>query len=123
MPAGTFVVDEKEGVTPAPTLRRENPEMIDGTYDVRLKTPMGIKQGRLDLRDEGGALVGAMHIMGSTTRIGSGSTEGDNFGFAGELKTAVGRLAYECQGTVNGNSIEGVVSTRKGTFPLSGARH
>lgn len=97
--------------------------MIDGTYDVRLKTPMGIKQGRLDLRDEGGALVGAMHVMGSTTRIGSGSTEGDNFGFAGEIKTAVGRLAYECQGTVNGNSIEGVVSTHKGTFPLSGTRH
>lgn len=96
--------------------------MVDGTYEVSLKSPMGLKKGELKLHSEGGVLSGGMTVMGKENPIGPGTAEGDNFSFSGELKTAVGKLAYMCEGRVEGNAISGVAKTKKGDLPLTGKR-
>lgn len=96
--------------------------MISGTYDVTLKTPMGVKKGQLILQDENGTLTGAMRVMGKENPFTPGICSGDRFSFSGALKTAVGRVAYDCDGTVTGGELTGVVKTKKGDLALAGKR-
>lgn len=96
--------------------------MVDGTYQVMLKTPMGVKKGELTLQDENGILTGFMTVMGKENPITPGTTDGIAFHFTGEMKTAVGKLAYDCSGSVNGEELTGTVKTKKGNLALSGKR-
>lgn len=96
--------------------------MVDGSYQVMLKTPMGVKKGELILQSAEGILSGAMIVMGKENQIGSGKTDGSAFSFSGEIKTAVGKLPYECTGNVTGDELTGIAKTPKGNLSLSGKR-
>lgn len=96
--------------------------MVDGTYNVMLKTPMGVKKGQLILASDGEALTGKLIALGEENCFTNGSTSGDSFTFSGELKTAMGKVAYECAGSVDDNAISGSVKTKKGTLALTGKR-
>lgn len=96
--------------------------MIDGNYSITLKTPMGLKKGELALIGKDGVLTGKMSALGKENEINPGTYDGDNFSFSGELKTAVGRLAYDLSGTADGNTISGVAKTKKGDLILKGTR-
>lgn len=96
--------------------------MIDGTYAISIKTPMGLKKGELTLAGNDGILTGKMSALGKENEITPGTYSGDDFAFSGELKTAVGKLAYNLSGTVNGNELSGVAKTKKGDLILKGTR-
>jgi len=96
--------------------------MVEGTYNVMLKTPMGVKKGELVLIPEGDVLNGKLVVMGQENPIEPGKTDGTKFSFSGELKTAVGKMSYECAGNVEGDAITGSVKTKKGTLTLTGKR-
>lgn len=96
--------------------------MVTGTYTISLKTPLGLKKGELTLKDEGGVLTGTMSALGKEQPIEAGSCSGDAFSFSGSLKTAAGRLAYSCEGTVEGDTLAGVAKTKKGDLVLKGTR-
>lgn len=96
--------------------------MIDGTYQVMMKTPMGVKKGELTLKSENNALTGSIYVMDRETPLLSGTTDGANFSFSGDLETAAGKLAYNCAGRVDGDVLSGMAKTRKGDFPLTGTR-
>lgn len=67
--------------------------MVDGKYQVILKTPMGAKRGELTLKSEDGILTGSMIALGKDNAIMPGTVNDDEFQFSGELRTAVGKLA------------------------------
>ena len=96
--------------------------MLDGTYAVKLKTPMGVKKGDVELHAEGNELTGKLIIMGKENPFTSGEADGDNFRFCGEMTTAVGKVAFDCSGQVLGDAIEGTVITKKGNLIMSGTR-
>lgn len=96
--------------------------MVNGSYQVKLRTPLGVKKGELVLQSQGDVLTGRMIVMGKENEIGPGTVDGDAFRFEGTLKTAVGELAYVCSGSVRENELTGTVKTRKSDMPLSGAR-
>lgn len=96
--------------------------MIDGTYAINIKTPMGLKKGELTLAGKDGVLTGKMVALGKENDINPGTYDGDHFAFSGELKTAVGKLAYDLSGTVNGDELSGVAKTKKGDLTLKGTR-
>lgn len=96
--------------------------MVDGIYNIVIKTPMGAKKGELELHTEDGVLTGAMTALGKTTSIEPGKTDGKTFTFSGELSTAVGKLAYECSGEVDGDSLTATAKTKKGNLALKGNR-
>lgn len=95
--------------------------MVNGSYQVKLRTPLGVKKGELVLQSQGDVLTGRMIVMGKENEIGPGTVNGDSFRFEGKLKTAVGELAYVCSGSVHENELTGTVKTKKGDMPLSGA--
>lgn len=96
--------------------------MVDGTYSVVLKTPMGAKKGDLVLKTEGNMLTGSMIVMGKENPIVAGTVNGDSFTFTGELKTAVGKVPFECSGSVTGDEITGTAKTKKGNLAMTGKR-
>lgn len=96
--------------------------MVDGSYQVKLRTPLGVKKGELVLQSQDHVLTGRMTVMGKENGIGPGTTDGDSFQFEGKIKTAVGELAYVCSGIVNGDALTGTAKTKKGDMALSGTR-
>ncbi len=96
--------------------------MLDGTYTVKLKTPMGVKKGDVEFRTDGNDLTGKLIIMGKENPFTSGEADGENFRFCGEMTTAVGKVAFDCSGKVAGDAIEGNVKTKKGNLIMSGTR-
>ncbi|MGN1024520.1 MAG: hypothetical protein ACI4OJ_13525 [Lachnospiraceae bacterium] len=96
--------------------------MVAGTYDVALKTPMGVKKGTLVLEEADGKLSGQIRVMNRENDIAEGSVKGDAFSFSGKLKTAVGVTAYTCTGTVQADTMQGNVNTARGVMQLTGTR-
>lgn len=96
--------------------------MLEGKYQVILKTPMGAKKGELLLKNENSVLTGSMTALGKTNALTPGTTDGECFQFSGELQTAVGKLAYDCSGKVEGDVITGSAKTKKGSMAMSGKR-
>lgn len=96
--------------------------MVSGHYNVKLKTPMGLKKGELILEEQDGTLCGKMLVMGKENPLTDGKVSGDSFTFSGELTTAAGKMAFSCEGSVSGDEISGKVKTKKGDMPLSGLR-
>ena len=81
--------------------------MIDGTYNVMLKTTMGVKKGELIFSGEDSVLTGKLVVMGNDNLFETISLDGNNF---------------KCTGSVEGDNIEGVAKTKKGNMSLSGKR-
>ncbi|AQP41316.1 Uncharacterised protein [Streptococcus gallolyticus] len=96
--------------------------MIDGNYNVILKTPMGAKKGELHLEATNDVLTGNITVGGKGTALENGTVSGDNFSFSGSLKSALGNITYDCSGTVEENALVATVKTKKGNFQLKGNR-
>ena len=94
--------------------------MINGTYEVKMKTPMGLKKGELVLNQYGNVLTGTMVILGKETPIENGETDGEHIRFSGELKTPVGKVAFDCVGTIKDGALNAEAKTKKGNFILTG---
>ena len=96
--------------------------MIDGTYNIMLKTPMGVKKGELVFVTDGTALRGAIVVKGVDNPFTSGSVNGDEFTFSGELQSSVGKLVYECSGSVDGDKLTATANAKKGNIKITGSR-
>ncbi len=96
--------------------------MVNGTYQVIMKTPMGAKKGELSLQESDDRLDGQMIIMGKENPIESGAVDGGHVTFSGALKTAVGRMTYEADLQISGDELSGTAKTNKGNFRLTGSR-
>lgn len=96
--------------------------MIGGTYSIILKTPLGAKKGTLKLNEKGGTLTGSMSILGFRIRLRAGRCEGNSFKFSSRLRTPVRELAYNCEGTVTGDELTGVMTTSRSSMAISGTR-
>ncbi|MCH9274866.1 hypothetical protein JS533_000990 [Bifidobacterium amazonense] len=95
--------------------------MIDGTYNVTVRTPLGARKGVVELKDDGGTLVAKVNVKGrSQTAVGT--VDGTMFAFSGTMKTPVGLLDYHIGGWVDGDDITAVCATSKGKFSVNGKR-
>ena len=97
--------------------------MIDGTYNVKAKTPLGKKDGTLMLVTEGDACNAELKVAGKTAHL-TGVIEGENLSFEGETKLPfpLGKVKYTLVGTVEGDTLQGVCKTKKFSFDINGAR-
>lgn len=97
--------------------------MIDGTYDVTAKTPLGKKQGSLVLTTEGEACKAELSIAGKTAHL-TGAMEGELVTFEGTVKLPfpIGKVNYVLTGTVTDDVLQGVCKTKKFSFDVNGTR-
>lgn len=96
--------------------------MINGTYSIMLKTPMGVKKGEMILALDGTALHGSIVIKGKENPFSDGTVDGDSFTFSGELMSPVGKLVYDCIGSVTGDELAATAKAKKGTIQITGNR-
>jgi len=96
--------------------------MIEGKYSIELKTPMGIKNGLLSLKEKGAKLAARLFVLGEENELTTGKFAADSFVFSGSMKTAVGEILYNCSGHVKGDELVGTIETNKGNIPIKGRR-
>jgi hypothetical protein len=104
-------------------LRRTEVHLIDGTYAVEARTPLGSKSGTLVLASDGDACTADLTVAGKTKRL-DGVLEGDVATFGGSVKLPFpfGRLDFTLSGGVVGDVLTGICSTKKFSFDVSGRR-
>lgn len=96
--------------------------MIDGKYDIIMKTPMGAKKGTAILHVNGNSVSGCLDVLGNSNTFENGTVNRDSCTFSGELKTAMGKIAYVVEGNVDGDTLTGTSKTKKGDFKITGKR-
>jgi len=103
--------------------RKQEDYMIDGTYNVEAKTPLGKKDGTLVLVTEGDTCKAELSVAGKTAHM-QGRMDGENVTFEGELKLPfpLGKVKYTLVGTVEGDILHGTCKTKKFSFDVNGTR-
>lgn len=96
--------------------------MLDGSYDIQMRTLLGIRRGCLTLHTDGDYIQGTLEILGSQNMIATGTVAGDSFHFFGNMKTAFGIVPYEAQGRLQKDALTILAQTSKGDFEITGAR-
>ena len=93
--------------------------MLDGTYEVLAAG----HRGTAWIESVDDALSVTVKIPGFPRQRGVGTCMGDVFAASGTLKIPLfGALEYEIEGTVNGDLLEAICATNRGTFSISGVR-
>ncbi len=95
---------------------------VDGTWNVKLNTPMGERDGTMKLATDGGALSGTFDGPQGQQEL-AGTADGDAITMKGDVSGPMGEMTIEWDGAVDGDSISGKVkfgSFGEGSF--SGTR-
>ncbi|MBU1174863.1 MAG: hypothetical protein KKH72_05620 [Alphaproteobacteria bacterium] len=95
---------------------------VDGTYDVTVKTPLGVQPGRLSLVSDGDALTGTLQNRLGTFEIEDGSVSGNQVHFFAPVKTPLGQFRIEITGEVAGDTYSGIGKLPLGTVRVEGRR-
>lgn len=97
--------------------------MIDGTYAVEAKTPLGKQGGQIVLATEGDVCTADLSIAGKTKRL-EGTLSGEEVTFTGSIKLPfpIGEQDFVLTGTVEGDDLKGVCTTKKLKFDITGTR-
>ncbi|MDO4806762.1 MAG: hypothetical protein Q4A07_05885 [Coriobacteriales bacterium] len=97
--------------------------MIDGTYNVSARTPLGAKAGTLVMATNGTTCDADLTIAGKTKHL-VGSIDGETVTFEGSihLPFPIGNVRYVLSGTVKGDTLSGTCRTKKFSFDVQGTR-
>jgi hypothetical protein len=94
----------------------------DGTWNLTLQTPMGVRTSTLTLSTAGGALMGQQEAEGQTQDISEGSVSGNDVSWKVSITNPM-PLTLTFVGTVDGDSLNGSADTGMfGAFPFEGTR-
>jgi hypothetical protein len=94
----------------------------DGTWNLTLQTPMGVRTSTLTLSTAGGTLTGSQEAEGSTQDISEASVNGNDVSWKVSITNPM-PLTLTFNGTVDGNSLTGNADTGMfGSFPFEGTR-
>jgi hypothetical protein len=93
----------------------------DGTWKTTINSPMGVQQGTLNIKTDGGSFTGSMASAQGTQDI-SGKVEGDTLTWASKL-TQPFPIDLEFTVNVDGDKMSGSVKAGAfGSSPLTGER-
>ncbi|MFC2967090.1 hypothetical protein [Acidimangrovimonas pyrenivorans] len=95
---------------------------IDGTYKVKVHTPVGVQDGEMTLKAEGASLSGTLVNPLGTTEFSGGTVTGDAIAFDTRIPTPIGRLKAHVSGTVSGDQFSGKAKLPLGSAQIEGAK-
>jgi hypothetical protein len=96
--------------------------MIEGKYNIIVKTPLGPKKGSIVLSVKENSLSGTIELFGKQNTFDNGTINGNQCSFSGNLQSPVGKVAYETNGTIDGDSLTANAKTKQGDMPITGTR-
>lgn len=94
--------------------------MVEGKYNIVLKTPRGNEKGTLVIIQQGTTIMGYLTYNGTNYMFSRGRTQEYNFEFEGEFKWMFMKVPYQARGKVIKDKLTGIVYTKFGDFPVEG---
>ena len=94
----------------------------DGTWDIKMDTPMGSQAGQLELKTDGNTVTGAMTSAMGSIDITDGTVNGDSLTWKASMAQPM-PMTLEFTATVDGDNISGnVVLGTFGNAAFAGTR-
>jgi hypothetical protein len=95
--------------------------MVEGKWNITLKTPVGDKSGVLDLRAEGTTLTGSLSDGEHYAAITDGKVDGNKLSWSAKITQPM-RLSIKFTATVEADRISGAAKHLLGKATFSGTR-
>jgi hypothetical protein len=96
---------------------------ITGTYEGRVNAPIGATPITLVLKEEGTLLTGAvLSRKGEEAPISDGQINGEEFSFSFEMNMALGKSTVQFRASVDGDDLNGFLTTPLGTVSVTAKR-
>jgi hypothetical protein len=95
--------------------------MVDGKWNITLKTPRGDKSGVLDLRAEGATLTGSLSDGEHHAAITDGKVDGNKLSWSATITQPM-RMSVKFTATVEADSISGAAKHWLGKATFTGTR-
>lgn len=96
--------------------------MVEGKYNLIMKTPKGNEKGTLVIIQQGTSIMGYLSYNGTNYKFSGGRAQDYSFEFQGEFKWMFMKVPYTARGQVVKDKLKGVVYTRFGDFPVEGQK-
>lgn len=94
---------------------------IEGTYEIRMQTPMGEFRSKLTLRTLGNALSGMHETPMGTINI-TGTVRDNEIEWVENVQGPMGSISVTFKGKVEGDRISGQATAPFGSIPFEGSR-
>lgn len=95
---------------------------IDGTYQVKVKTPMGDQLGKLTIQTAGDVFSGSLETPSGTSSFSGGRISGNRLQWRSETKTPMGAFDVSYTATIDGDKLTGEAATPLGAAPMEGMK-
>jgi hypothetical protein len=95
--------------------------MVQGKWNITIKTPMGDMSGVLDLHVEGTSLTGSLSNADHHVTIHDGKVEGNRLKWSAKIIKPM-RLSFKFTATVEENRISGTARHLLGSATFGGTR-
>lgn len=96
--------------------------MVEGKYNLNMKTPRGIEKGNLVILQQGTSIMGFLTYKGTNYKFSGGKVNDDDFEFSGEFKWLFMKVPFKAKGKVIKDKLTGVVYTKYGDFIVEGVK-
>jgi hypothetical protein len=95
--------------------------MVQGRWNITIKTPVGEKSGVLDLKIEGSALTGSMSDADHYAAISDGKVQGNQLSWSAKITKPM-RMSLKFTATVEADHISGAAKHLLGKATFTGTR-
>ena len=95
--------------------------MVQGKWNITIKTPMGDKSGVLDLKTEGTALTGSLSDADHYAAISDGKVAGNHLSWSAKITKPM-RMSFKFTATVEADRISGSAKHLLGKATFTGTR-
>jgi hypothetical protein len=95
--------------------------MVQGRWNITLKTPMGERSGVLELATSGTTLTGSMSDGDHSAAISDGKVEGNRLSWSAKIIKPM-RLSLKINALVEGDKISGAARHLLGSATFTGTR-
>lgn len=96
--------------------------MLDGTYQVLLRSPMGPRQGTLILESLDDGLGGTLEMLGFKNDFQGGSLDGEAFSITMDIHTLLGERQIKVCGRCTGEELLGTIHMSAKEIPFAAIR-
>ena len=95
--------------------------MVEGKWNITIKTPMGDKSGVLELKTTGTVLTGSLSNGEHHAAISDGKVEGNKLSWTAKITTPM-RMTFKFTATVEADRISGAAKHLLGKATFTGSR-
>jgi hypothetical protein len=95
--------------------------MVQGKWNITLKTPLGDKSGVLELKTEGSRLTGSLSDAEHYAAISDGKVDGNTLSWSAKITKPM-RMSFKFTATVEADRISGAAKHLLGKATFTGTR-